>query len=301
MWLEMIGRGEQRAWFLFPLLVGLCLGVAVPGSDFIEDDTLRTVSSVLGWQYFLCWTISFYPQVVLNYQKKSVRGLSIDFQILNLIGFASYSVFNCSLYWCHTIKEEYQERYGHPPGIHINDVAFSLNALALCCISFMQCFLYDDRPWDKVFTITKMFCVCSGALVSSCLILLAFHVNCFGITWMTCIYVLSYIKLATTLVKYIPQIMLNYSRGSTVGFSCVQVLLDFQGGILSISQQVMDAVVMGHSSFITGNLAKLGLGLASICFDGILMTQHWIMYPIDSEGSEHFCGDDEAIYSGLMD
>lgn len=37
--------------------------------------------------YFCAWSISFYPQAYLNYRRKSVVGLSLDFQLLNLLGF----------------------------------------------------------------------------------------------------------------------------------------------------------------------------------------------------------------------
>ena len=37
--------------------------------------------------YFCAWSISFYPQAILNYRRKSVVGLSLDFQLLNLLGF----------------------------------------------------------------------------------------------------------------------------------------------------------------------------------------------------------------------
>ena len=42
-----------------------------------------------------------------------------------------------------------------------------------------------------------------------------------------------YSKAAVTLVKYMPQVYLNYSRKSTVGFSLENVLLDFSGGFFS--------------------------------------------------------------------
>jgi hypothetical protein len=53
------------------------------------------LSQLLGWSYFLCWTVSFYPQVdprvsrfnfrvILNFRRKSVVGLSVDFVVLNV-------------------------------------------------------------------------------------------------------------------------------------------------------------------------------------------------------------------------
>jgi hypothetical protein len=55
----------------------------------------EVVSQFLGWTYFGCWTVSFYPQVLLNsilaftqillnFQRKSVVGLSVDFVVLNV-------------------------------------------------------------------------------------------------------------------------------------------------------------------------------------------------------------------------
>lgn len=44
----------------------------------------ETLSEVLGWSYFLAWSLSFWPQVQLNYRRKSVVGLSLDFPVLNV-------------------------------------------------------------------------------------------------------------------------------------------------------------------------------------------------------------------------
>ncbi len=44
---------------------------------------------------------------------------------------------------------------------------------------------------------------------------------------------MGYCKAAITFVKYVPQVYLNYSRKSTVGFSLANVVLDLMGGILS--------------------------------------------------------------------
>lgn len=43
--------------------------------------SLGDVSTALGWLYFAAWSISFYPQIVLNFQRKSVSGLSLEFQV----------------------------------------------------------------------------------------------------------------------------------------------------------------------------------------------------------------------------
>ena len=42
-----------------------------------------------------------------------------------------------------------------------------------------------------------------------------------------------YGKAAITLVKYMPQVYLNYKRQSTIGWSLANVMMDFAGGSFS--------------------------------------------------------------------
>lgn len=81
-----------------------------------------------------------------------------------------------------------------------------------------------------------------------------------------------------TFVKYIPQLWINYTRQSTVGWSIDQILLDFAGGVLSIVQLVLDSSMQGDWSGLTGNPVKLGLGNVSIAFDLIFFFQHYCLY-----------------------
>lgn len=62
------------------------------------------LSEVVGWIYFLTWTISFYPQVYENFKRKSVVGFSFDFLALNIVGFFMYVLFNCGFYWIPEIE-----------------------------------------------------------------------------------------------------------------------------------------------------------------------------------------------------
>jgi cystinosin len=271
---------DDVLWTTLPVVVGLIFGSILPGSSYIEDVWLRTLSSVLGWIYFACWSASFYPQVFTNHRRKSVQGLSIDFQVLNVLGFFCYSVYNCALYWSVAVREDYIAVHGHPPGVHINDVVFSLHGFFLTCISLTQCYLYENNLLYRVSHGTIIFCASSiTASVGMAIFLLIDALPHFGLRWISFIYLLSYIKLIVTLVKYMPQIILNYQRKSTVGWSLHQVLLDAEGGLFSLAQQILDVFVTKHSSSITGNITKFGLGIISLSFDSVLMVQHWLVYP----------------------
>ena len=78
--------------------------------------------------------------------------------------------------------------------------------------------------------------------------------------------------------RYIPQLLLNWRRRSTVGWNIDNVLLDFAGGSLSLAQLLLDAGCSGQWSQLIGDPVKFGLGFASMVFDTIFFLQHWVCY-----------------------
>lgn len=102
----------------------------------------------------------------------------------------------------------------------------------------------------------------------------------FGVVaWLDFLYVLSYMKLVMTVLKYIPQAYLNYLRKSTTGWSVFNVILDFSGGVFSISQILLDSFLSGHWAGILGFLTKLVLGIITLIFDTIFLLQHYHWFP----------------------
>jgi len=75
-----------------------------------------------------------------------------------------------------------------------------------------------------------------------------------------------------------PQLATNYNNQSTHGWSIHQILLDFTGGILSVSQLFVDSYLQGDWSGVTGNPVKLALGNISVFFDIIFIVQHYWLY-----------------------
>ena len=85
-----------------------------------------------------------------------------------------------------------------------------------------------------------------------------------------------YSKALITLVKYMPQVYLNYKRKSTVGWSLANVFMDLTGGVLSFMQIVVDSAVRGKPIFGSGsdtgfNIVKFMLSVISIIFDIIFL------------------------------
>jgi cystinosin len=270
-------------------VVGGMIGIfIVPHDDHLHPVGYRIVSAAIGYIYFLAWSVSFYPQVLTNFRRKTTQGLSVDFCVLNVLGFWCYSAYTVLLYTSPTMRQEYRTRQ-HSDGIPVesNDVAFCVHALILSMITLGQIVWYNGlstltqlRPeiLRLVFGIMVWVLLIGPILVS----LGVWH----GLDYL---YSLSAVKVLISLVKYVPQVILNIQRQSTVGWSIWQILLDLTGGLLSDVQLVGDtwATLPPQSrtagtvarSVLTGNPAKLALGTLSMTFDVVFLLQHYILYP----------------------
>ncbi|XP_014093038.1 cystinosin homolog isoform X2 [Bactrocera oleae] len=257
---------------------------SVPDESWIVDDLFIRItvaksepiiytSIVFGWIYFLAWSISFYPQIFINFKRKSVVGLNFDFLALNVVGFALYSVYNCGLYWVSSIQEEYASR--HPRGINpvlLNDVVFGLHAVFATVIAIIQCVLYE-RADQRISRIAS--CIL-GAIAIIVLVTLILAVT--GVVyWLDFLYYCSYIKLAM-IIKYVPQALMNYRRKSTTGWSIGNILLDLTGGLLSMLQMILNAYNYNDWVSIFGSVTKFGMGLFTVLFDILFILQHYVFY-----------------------
>ena len=243
----------------------------------------------------MAWSVSFYPQTVENFLRHSVVGLSFDYQILNLVGFACYAVFNVCTFFHTKIRDEYKEVHNENPTVEANDVFFALHACVLTSITLIQIYVYDRGNqsfaiWSKVTTLGFLVFIAIYATIC------AFSDSDVDAkspkSWLSWTMSLSYIKLVISIAKYVPQVYLNHVRQSTVGWSIGNVLLDFTGGVLSVFQAFLDCSLSGNWSGIAGDPVKFGLGFISIIFDVIFMVQHYILFPDDGKVISSDGGDD---------
>ncbi|CAI2376616.1 unnamed protein product [Moneuplotes crassus] len=236
------------------------------------------LSIVIGWTYFFCWAVCFYPQAILNWKKKSVAGLSIDFSLINFSGFLLYSIYNVTGYIY--------------PGlgtgiVRPNDVMFAVHAFIFCSVWLAQVFIYERgaqkrfKSWAVYTTILCWASVCVTFAIEG-----IFEVVGVPKT-ISMLRFTGYGKVVITFQKYIPQIVLNYRRKSTEGYSILGVIFDFSGGVLSIVQLVIDMILNGLStgewSLFGGktdafNIVKFGLGVVSVILNTILIFQHFVLY-----------------------
>ena len=99
--------------------VGAFIGFLIPSKSEDRSTTSlhwNTISSMLGYTYFLSWTLSFYPQILTNCirPQDARQGVSIDFLVWNMIGFVCYTVYVTSFMYSDDIRREYADRFGGP-------------------------------------------------------------------------------------------------------------------------------------------------------------------------------------------
>ncbi|KAI0398172.1 cystinosin [Xylariaceae sp. FL0594] len=249
---------------------------------------LEFVSALFGWVYTICWSLSFYPQPIHNFKRKSTKGTTVDFPFINVLGFASYFVYTCAFYWSSLIRHQYALRHGnHTPTVAFNDVAFAFHALIATAILNTQYFMPSAWGFENAAgrkpsrTMAGVFTGCVLGVLLVIFLVASQPPSADPRTswaWLDVIYIISYVKVLVTVVKYAPQLVYNTRNQSTKGWHISQILFDFSGGVLSVAQLGIDSYLQHDWSGVTGNPVKLLLGNVSMFYDLLFMGQHYILY-----------------------
>lgn len=262
---------------VFIVACAFIFGFAVPAPSQ-DPKPWDRVSSVIGWGYFWAWAVSFAPQIFINYTRKCVVGQSFDYVAMNVLGFTCYTIYTCGFYFFESVQDAYVARFHAKNNVDPNDVAFAMYALVMCLINSWQICVYDrGQQVLHKFTILGIALTVAGLLLWTVVLLFGVNTAVFFNT-LDLMYGLSIVKLAVSLIKYLPQIYLNFKRKLTIGWNIWNVLLDISGGTLSVLQQLIDCGTTGDWSGIAGNPIKFALGTLSIFYDLIFITQHCVLY-----------------------
>lgn len=275
------GVSLDNLWVPGALVLGVVVGLLLPAN---QPGWGARTSEVLGWTYFFAWSVSFYPQVFLNIRRRSVVGLSLDYQILNAFGFACYFLFNALLFWSPGIRTAYrQSHHGQDSAVRLNDVVFAGHAFLITLITLAQIgFYYDYPPLAGADRMLRVAVLTALGLVGTFMVGAALYISAYEeqccLSWLTFLTIIAEVKVIISVVKYCPQVWMNYKRKSTAGWTIYNVLLDLTGGLLSVAQLLLDASLSNDWSKVSGDPAKLMLGNVSVFFDLIFIVQHFCLY-----------------------
>lgn len=194
--------------------------------------------------------------------------------MMNPVGFFFYVIYNA--------QGTVNSSIGLTGEIESNDVFFGIHAYTLAVIQFSQCLMYERGEQKSINWWVVSFIALQFVIIFTMFgveISIPGRISQDAGTIRLC----GYCKAAITFVKYIPQVLLNYRRQSTVGFSLINVSLDFAGGLSSLAQQIIGSVALGKP-FLGGddaagfNIVKFLLSVLSIIFDLIFFFQHYCLY-----------------------
>lgn len=188
--------------------------------------------------------------------------------------------------------------------MQFNDIMFAMHALVLSCVTVSQYLLpktwsftpsAGNRPSRAILGIV------SGSAAGVALTYFMIVTRGGGpdadpaSSWceLDLVYAVGYVKLVVTFVKYLPQLLANFRNKSTKGWSIWQILLDVAGGVLSVSQLLIDSHLQGDWSGVTGNPVKLLLGNVSMFFDTLFLTQHYVLYRGHESERERLLAEEE--------
>ncbi|KAG7022696.1 Cystinosin-like protein, partial [Cucurbita argyrosperma subsp. argyrosperma] len=237
---------------------------------------MEIIYQLLGWSALICWALASYPQIILNFWRKSVVGLSFDFVMLNFTKQSSYLIYNASLFFSATVQRQYFEKYGFDQMIPValSDVFFPSHSILLIFIVSVQIFLFECGD-QKV----------SNSAVAIFAAVWVFAAACFFIalpthSWLWLVSMFNSIQVLMTVIKYSPQAFLNFTRKSTMGFSIHTVVLDFIGGVATLTQMSVQSIDQGSWVNFFGNIGKPLLASVSIVFDLIFFYQHFVLYRV---------------------
>ncbi|CRG88147.1 Cystinosin homolog [Talaromyces islandicus] len=226
----------------------------------------EVISQTLGWGYFLLWSLSFYPQALHNHRRRSTDGLSVDFAVLNLLGLTAYTTFNACFLFSPVVRAQYAQRHAHSPKptVQWNDFVYALHGTLVCC--WIGSHFLCARFWNfksKKQRPSNM----ALATIAGCVMCILYVCISESWEWIDVVYMVGMIKVFLTVVKYTPQVVMNYWCQSTAGFSIGAIVLDLAGASLSLMQLVLDSSLQGDWSGAIGNAAKLLLGNITLLFD----------------------------------
>uniref|UniRef100_A0A0G4HRW4 Intimal thickness related receptor IRP domain-containing protein n=1 Tax=Chromera velia CCMP2878 TaxID=1169474 RepID=A0A0G4HRW4_9ALVE len=201
-----------------------------------NEGLLMILSSLMGFAYVVLWLVGLLLQFIHNWRRNSVDGYSFDKNVYNLVGYTAYSVY--------TIASMAIEKALHMTiTVEWADIFFAVLALLITIAIEVQivlhirriggyaCLPLEQRHW----TLTAVLC---GGMVFT----LGLHCTlaAFGyMPWITLTPVevdddpgegsagsqfaysvmsyLGYLKVLSTLLKHLPQVVLNQALKSTKG------------------------------------------------------------------------------------
>ena len=143
--------------------------------------------------------------------RKNTIGFNTDKLVYDFIGFSCFSVYCYSFRYVDSVRSQYEDKHHqHDPTVQLNDVAFGFHALGMTLVQIIQVIMYNGKeqlPTKKCLVAALVTILLIGFYLMLCLL-----VDSSVFVIINWLYLISFIKIIVTIIKYIPQVFLNYER-----------------------------------------------------------------------------------------
>lgn len=237
---------------------------------------LDILSSTFGWIYVIAWSFTFWPQIMMNYRRQSVRGLSFDLWWYNLTSFVAYFLY-CFITYFEDLNHKRSRR------VTPSDMGFvSVSLLAIIIIIVQMTYYGSEGQRISSFAYTVIVILWAICLYNVFISFLGYLPWWDSSEYSTIAY-LGYVKDLISFIKYVPQAWINFRDKTTQGWNIDCIMFDLMGGTFSVGQQVVDSINQNDWSVMFGNIPKLALSAESIIFDFLFLAQHYVLYGPEGE------------------
>lgn len=232
-----------------------------------QADMTKLFYDTAGYGILFCWSISFYPQLIQNWQRKSTAGMSVGSVWYNFLGFTLYLV------------------YAIVTGQHmIQCQIFAGHAVLITALTLMQVPLYATNTLGEFPQLRGKPAGFALIVMDLCLALSVGKV----MTIMDLMYACGSLKIAISLARYAPQFHLNWQRKSTDGFAMGAIFCDFAGCVCVFLQLLASCEYEASTGSLRSawswepmneNKARIFLGVTAIFCNFAFVYQRFVMYP----------------------
>jgi len=154
---------------------------------------LQVIADIVGWGYFIAWTISFFPQIYENCRRKSAVGLSFDMVTYFMLSYIAYGIYNTVVFFDSDIQRQILGHSHQSNPVKLVDFIYTAFGFLCQVIICVQCVMFE-RGSQTVHISTKLVCF----LVLLALAVMSVVAYFKYLTWLFVLEYCGYVKMAVS-------------------------------------------------------------------------------------------------------
>lgn len=231
---------------LLAITIGLIWAFVVPSQYSAAAGSLGVRANIFRKIFYVGWSLRFYPQMLLNFQRKTTIGFSIDSAYFNFLGFFIFFLY-CILSFNQTII--LGQECAEDPKVTIVDVYLSGHAFFASGALLGQMYFFDGYRYathqGRNSISRKVHLMLSLYIFFNFMYLLMIYfkqTQTPGIVvtvnqWLkSLVYACSFFLV----IRYIPQVHRNYHRNQFEGISASAVAMELLGSLALVITIIYD-------------------------------------------------------------